>query len=456
MVLHVVDALAELPLERIVVVVGPRRRAGHEDAAGAARHRGAGRVRRAARAARHRRRGERRAHRRSRRPRRRGRHPRAARRRTRCCAPRRSPRSRPSTALPGRRRDRSSPPTLADPTGYGRVVRDKDGRVARIVEHADANADEREINEINTSIYCFRRSLLAPALRRLSPENAQGEYYLTDAIEVLRDAGPQGASRVAGRRPGRGAWASTTARSSPTPKPSCARRINRRVDARRRHDGRSRRAPTSTRRSSSSPTCACCRARSSRAAPSIGAGSVIGPDCHLVDVVVGERVAHRRTPSPARPRSATTARSVRSRYLRPGTRARPRARRSARSSRSKNSDIGEGTKVPAPLLRRRRRRSAPAPTSARARSPPTTTASNKHRTKIGDGVHTGVHTSLVAPVELGDGADTGAGSVVTHDVPPGALAKGVPARSHEGWVAERRTRMRTSSRRDRRSSEGRV
>src|SRR5450432_3638912 len=77
----------------------------------------------------------------------------------------------------------------ADPTGYGRIIRDKDDRVARIVEHADADIEELEVDEINTSIYCFRRNLLAPALRRLSPENAQGEYYLTDAIEVLRRAG---------------------------------------------------------------------------------------------------------------------------------------------------------------------------------------------------------------------------------------------------------------------------
>ncbi len=78
---------------------------------------------------------------------------------------------------------------VEDPTGYGRVVRSKDGRVARIVEHADATAEQLEINEMNTSIYCFRRSLLAPALRRLSPENAQGEYYLTDVVAVLHDAG---------------------------------------------------------------------------------------------------------------------------------------------------------------------------------------------------------------------------------------------------------------------------
>jgi bifunctional UDP-N-acetylglucosamine pyrophosphorylase / glucosamine-1-phosphate N-acetyltransferase len=79
---------------------------------------------------------------------------------------------------------------LPDPTGYGRVVRDpRDGRVHRVVEDADASEEERAINEVNTSIYCFRRGVLAPALRRLGPDNAQGEYYLTDAVAVLHDAG---------------------------------------------------------------------------------------------------------------------------------------------------------------------------------------------------------------------------------------------------------------------------
>lgn len=78
---------------------------------------------------------------------------------------------------------------LADPSGYGRVVRSKDGRVAGIVEHADATEDELAIDEVGTSIYVFRRSVLAPALRRLSPDNAQGEYYLTDVVAVLHDAG---------------------------------------------------------------------------------------------------------------------------------------------------------------------------------------------------------------------------------------------------------------------------
>ncbi len=78
---------------------------------------------------------------------------------------------------------------MADPSGYGRVVRGKEDRVSRIVEHRDADPDELAIDEVNTSIYCFRRSLLAPALRRIAPDNSQGEYYLTDVVEVLASAG---------------------------------------------------------------------------------------------------------------------------------------------------------------------------------------------------------------------------------------------------------------------------
>jgi len=86
---------------------------------------------------------------------------------------------------------------LDDPTGYGRVVRGKDGRVRRLVEEGDATEAEREIDEVGVSMYCFRRSLLAPALRRLSPENALGEYYLTDVISVLAQAGHRVAAVLA-------------------------------------------------------------------------------------------------------------------------------------------------------------------------------------------------------------------------------------------------------------------
>ena len=78
---------------------------------------------------------------------------------------------------------------MSDPTGYGRLVRNKHGLVARVVEESEATPEERAIQEVNTSIYCFRRDLLGPALRRLSPDNSQGEYYLTDVVGVLHDTG---------------------------------------------------------------------------------------------------------------------------------------------------------------------------------------------------------------------------------------------------------------------------
>ncbi len=86
---------------------------------------------------------------------------------------------------------------MADPTGYGRIVRGRDDRVERIVEQADATDEEAEITEINTGIFCFRRGLLAPALRRIQPDNAQGEYYLTDIVAVLAETGHRVSSMVA-------------------------------------------------------------------------------------------------------------------------------------------------------------------------------------------------------------------------------------------------------------------
>jgi bifunctional UDP-N-acetylglucosamine pyrophosphorylase / glucosamine-1-phosphate N-acetyltransferase len=107
-----------------------------------------------------------------------------------------TPLVRPPTlaALVRHHRERQAGATLltadvADAAGYGRIVRGKDTTIVRVVEDREATPEERRITEINTSIYCFRRSVLAPSLRRLQPANEQGEYYLTDVIEVLSEAG---------------------------------------------------------------------------------------------------------------------------------------------------------------------------------------------------------------------------------------------------------------------------
>lgn len=78
---------------------------------------------------------------------------------------------------------------MQDPTGYGRIIRGRDDAVVRIVEQGDATPEELAVTEVNTAIYCFRKGLLAPALRRIQPDNAQGEFYLPDVIEVLAEAG---------------------------------------------------------------------------------------------------------------------------------------------------------------------------------------------------------------------------------------------------------------------------
>ncbi|MCB1003486.1 MAG: NTP transferase domain-containing protein, partial [Acidimicrobiales bacterium] len=78
---------------------------------------------------------------------------------------------------------------VPEPGSYGRIVRGKDDQVVKIVEAVDATPEEYALDEINTAVYCFRRSVLAPALRRITPQNAQGEYYLTDVVAVLREAG---------------------------------------------------------------------------------------------------------------------------------------------------------------------------------------------------------------------------------------------------------------------------
>ncbi|HET9728018.1 MAG TPA: bifunctional UDP-N-acetylglucosamine diphosphorylase/glucosamine-1-phosphate N-acetyltransferase GlmU, partial [Acidimicrobiia bacterium] len=310
----------------------------------------------------------------------------------------------------------------ADPTGYGRVIRDKDDRVARIVEHADADIEELEVDEINTSIYCFRRGLLAPALRRLSPENAQGEYYLPDAIAVLRDAGHK-VIAITADDPGEAIMVNDRVELARA-ETELRARINRSwmragvtmvdpdrtyVDATVELEHDVRLLPDSI----------------LEGRTVVGAGSVIGPSTRLSDVVVGEgtRVEYTVAVQCEIGDGVVVGPFA---YLRPGTRVAMGAKIGTFVE-VKNSEIGEGARVPHLSY------VGDADVGAGVNLGASTITANydgtnKHRTKIGDGVHTGVHTSLVAPVELGDGAETGAGSVVTHDVESGRHVRGIPAR----------------------------
>jgi bifunctional UDP-N-acetylglucosamine pyrophosphorylase / glucosamine-1-phosphate N-acetyltransferase len=169
---------------------------------------------------------------------------------------------------------------------YGRVVRDKDGRVRRIVEHHDASDAERAIDEMNTGIYVFRRGLLAPALRRLTPDNAQSELYVTDVIEVLADAGHQVVSLVADD-------AEETQGVNDRAQLAVAEaELRRRTNVRWMQAGVSVVDPAATYIDAGvtlAPDVTLFPGTVLQGATSVGAGSEIGPHTRLVDTRVGER-----------------------------------------------------------------------------------------------------------------------------------------------------------------------
>jgi bifunctional UDP-N-acetylglucosamine pyrophosphorylase/glucosamine-1-phosphate N-acetyltransferase len=320
---------------------------------------------------------------------------------------------------------------LADPTGYGRVVRDAHGHVAAIVEQADAGPDELAIDEVNPSIYCFRRSLLAPALRRLSPENAQGEYYLTDVVAVLRDTG-HAVLAIEADDPMETVGVNDRAQLA-----EAEAELRARINRRWMLEGVSIIDPVTTYVDADvvlAPDVTLLPGTLLQGATVVHEGAVVGPHSQLVDTLVGERAVVRQTVARGAEigPDATVGPFA---SLRPGTRLGAGAHIGTFVE-TKNADIGEDAKVPHLAY------VGDAEIGAEANIGAGTITANydgraKHRTKVGKGARTGSNTVLVAPVELGDDAYTGAGAVVTSDVPAGALAKGVPARIEEGWVASR-------------------
>jgi bifunctional UDP-N-acetylglucosamine pyrophosphorylase / glucosamine-1-phosphate N-acetyltransferase len=320
---------------------------------------------------------------------------------------------------------------VPDPTGYGRIVRDAQGRVDHIVEQADADPDELEIDEINPSIYCFRRGFLAPALRRLSPENAQGEYYLTDVVEVLRRAGHV-VLAVEAEDPTDAFGVNDRSQLA-----EAEAELRGRINVGWMRAGVGMTDPSRTYLDTTvvlAPDVQLLPGTILQGRTVVGAGSVLGPDTQLVDTVVGERAVVRQTVAREAEigDDATVGPYV---SLRPGTRLATGAHVGTFVE-IKNSEIGEGAKVPH-LAYVGDAEIGPGANIGAGTITANYDGRRKHHTKVGKNARTGSNTVLVAPVEVGDGAYTGAGSVVTRDVPPGALAKGVPASIEEGWVARR-------------------
>lgn len=307
---------------------------------------------------------------------------------------------------------------LEDPGSYGRVVRDEAGYFKRIVETkapGDATDEELQIKEVNAGIYVFKAADLLIALEGITNENAQGEYYLPDTLPVIASAG--------------GTVAIYTASD-----PGVMMGVNTRVDlaaveaeARRRilegHmlAGVTVVDPASTWvdvdvRIGSDVTLL--PGTTLRGDTHVGNGSVIGPLSTLTDAVLGEDVVV--------PHSYLVGCEVEAgcvvgpfAYLRPGAVLRVGAK-AGTFVEIKNSDIGPGAKVPHLSYIGDTEIGAEANIGAG-----TITANydgiRKHRTKIGEGARIGVDTMLIAPVEVGPDAYTGGGSVITRDVPAGAL-----------------------------------
>lgn len=322
---------------------------------------------------------------------------------------------------------------LDDPTGYGRIIRDGQGRILGIVEERDALPEQKAIREVCTSFYCFETCVLREALPRLNNLNAQGEYYLTDVIGIIT----QGGGKVE-------AWLS--------PDPTLLMGVNNRwelaqaANALRERilkrlclDGVTIIDPTTTYIDATVQV-----GHDTVIEPNtylrgntvIGAGCVLGPDLYIEDTQVGDRCRLFRSHI-----IGTTIESDVSvgpfAHLRPGTILK-RGARIGDFVEIKNTEVGEETKVLHLTYL------GDATVGKRANIGAGTITCNfdgvrKHRTVIGNEVFVGSHATLIAPLTIGDGAYIAAASPITDDVPPDALAI---ARCYqtikEGWARRRR------------------
>jgi bifunctional UDP-N-acetylglucosamine pyrophosphorylase / glucosamine-1-phosphate N-acetyltransferase len=288
-----------------------------------------------------------------------------------------------------------------DPKQYGRVLRNADGGLAAIVEHRDASAEQRAVREVNSSIYVFRADRLWPVLDRLSPHNVQGELYLTDSIALL--ASDEG--RVAvhkGGDPVETEGVNTRAELA-----AAAAALRDRINQEHMRAGATIVDPETTwidAESALEPDSVIHPFTVIRGASRVAAGAEVGPHAVLDDAIVGEH--------------ASVGPFC---YLRPGTVLEAGAK-AGTFVEIKNSVIGERTKVP--HLTYLGDADVGADTNIAAGN---VTANQEHtrvkqRTAIGRNVRTGVDNTFVAPVSIGDHAWIGAGSVITEDVPAGALA----------------------------------
>jgi bifunctional UDP-N-acetylglucosamine pyrophosphorylase/glucosamine-1-phosphate N-acetyltransferase len=325
-----------------------------------------------------------------------------------------------------------------DPAKYGRVVRDADGSVLRIVEAKDATDDEKRIDEVNAGMYVFDAAELFGNLRRVTPDNAQGEYYLTDVVSMLRKQGKRVGAVLVGDA------AEAMGVDSRAQLATAEAEIQRRVIEKLMAEGVTFRNPATVVIDSTVAIGADTVVYpfvTLEGTTTIGRDCVVEPNVHLIDTKVGNDV-HVKTGTVADDAVIDDEALVGPyAHLRPGTRLGKHVK-VGNFVETKKAVFGDGAK--ASHLSYIGDADVGADVNIGAG---TITCNydgvNKHKTTIEDGVFIGSDTQLVAPVRVGKGAYVGAGSTITKDVPPDALALSrTPQKVIEGWAVKRRAELK--------------
>lgn len=322
---------------------------------------------------------------------------------------------------------------VPDPFGYGRVLRDEGGAVLGSVEERDATPEERSITEVTSGVFAFDADFLAAALPQVGTANAQGERYLPDLIAIaIREGRRVETYALADYRD----MAGVNDRAQLA---SARRRLNDRLLDTWMRAGVTVVDPLSTWVDvdvTLQPDVTLRPGVQLQGATRVAAGASIGPDCTLIDTEVGEgaTVVRSHLVSAIVGLGATVGPYA---YLRPGATLGPDSKVGTFVE-VKASVLGRGTRVP--HLSYVGDADIGEETNIGASSVFVNyDGVRKHRTRIGDHCRTGSDTMFIAPVTVGDGAYTAAGSVITNDVPPGAMGVArARQRNVEGWVQRRR------------------
>jgi bifunctional UDP-N-acetylglucosamine pyrophosphorylase/glucosamine-1-phosphate N-acetyltransferase len=320
-----------------------------------------------------------------------------------------------------------------DPTGYGRIIRADDDSLLRIVEERDADEIQRDILEVNSGVYAFDAVKLAGAIGKLKNDNSQGELYLTDVIEILRNEGGKIAAVLIDD------FIEILGVNDRVQLAESAALLRDRINEDLMRDGVTIVDPLSTwvdATASVASDVVLMPGTAISGTTTVAEGAVIGPRTTLVDCTVGTgaRVIESRCTEAIIGEGASVGPFT---FLRPGTKLLPHSKVGAYVE-MKNATLGEGSKVPHLSY------VGDAVIGEGSNIGAATIFVNydgveKHYTVVGDHVRIGSDSMLVAPVTIGDGAYTAAGSVITEDVPPGAIGVGrAKQRNVIGWVLRKR------------------